>query len=98
MATDELRVPKIHQEWDQTERCLSGRDPRRMTTAKLAACGIVDRPLLAAIRAKCLDCMGGQRCRGAALRGRRLRPLGLPQERQLTAPAGPDRGAAGGDG
>ena len=55
---DEHRVPKPHQEWDQGERCLIGRDPRRSTVAELRACGIKPQPLLAVIRAKCLDCVG----------------------------------------
>lgn len=36
-----------------------GRDPRDMTAADFAACGIEPTPVLAAIRAKCLDCCGG---------------------------------------
>jgi hypothetical protein len=54
--------PGVHQEWDADERCLIGRDPRRMTPAELQACGIVAQPLLAVIRAKCLDCV----CHNAA--------------------------------
>lgn len=37
-----------------------GRDPREMTIAELEALGHVKRPILAAIRAKCLDCCCGQ--------------------------------------
>jgi hypothetical protein len=58
--SDEHRVLKPYQEWDAGERCLIGRDPRRMTTEGLRACGIVPQPLLAVIRAKCLDCVGHQ--------------------------------------
>jgi hypothetical protein len=54
---DEARVPLPHQEWDASEHCLIGRDPRKMTEVELAACGIMPQPLLAVIRAKCLDCV-----------------------------------------
>jgi hypothetical protein len=54
---DEARVPQRFQEWDVGERCLIGRDPRKMTLDELTACGIIPQPLLAAIRAKCLDCV-----------------------------------------
>jgi hypothetical protein len=37
---------------------LIGRDPRHMTVAELNAVGHQSRPLLAVIRAKCLDCVG----------------------------------------
>ena len=37
---------------------LIGRDPRRMSIAELTALGHQTRPLLAVIRAKCLDCVG----------------------------------------
>jgi hypothetical protein len=37
---------------------LIGRDPRQMTVTELNAVGHEARPLLAAIRAKCLDCVG----------------------------------------
>jgi hypothetical protein len=57
---DEYRVPKPYQEWDMGERCLIGRDPRRMTNEELRVCGIEPLPLLAVIRAKCLDCVGHQ--------------------------------------
>jgi hypothetical protein len=56
---DEQRVPQPHQEWDAGERCLTGRDPRRMTVQELASCRIEPQPLLAVIRAKCLDCCSG---------------------------------------
>jgi hypothetical protein len=52
----EARVPNVHQEWDRAEGCLVGRDPRRMTAAEFSACGMEAKPLLAVIRAKCLDC------------------------------------------
>src|ERR1700745_3216978 len=48
-----------HQEWDDAEGCPIGCDPRRMTVAELNAIGIHARPLLKAIRANCIDCMGG---------------------------------------
>jgi hypothetical protein len=48
-----------HQEWNIRERCLVGRDPRCMTPGELQACGITPQPLLAVIRAKCLDCCCG---------------------------------------
>jgi len=38
----------------------SGRDPREMTVAELNGLGHDKMPLLKAIRAKCLDCCGGQ--------------------------------------
>lgn len=56
---DEQRVPQPHQEWDQHGRCLIGRDPRYMSIDDLRFLGIVDRPLLAVIRAKCIDCCAG---------------------------------------
>jgi hypothetical protein len=59
-STDEQQVLKPYQEWDRVERCLIGRDPRRMTIEGLRACGIEPQPLLAVIRAKCLDCVGYQ--------------------------------------
>jgi hypothetical protein len=37
---------------------LIGRDPRRMSIAELTGLGHQTRPLLAVIRAKCLDCVG----------------------------------------
>ena len=45
-----------------------GRDPRRMTEAELAALNHHARPLLAVIRANCIECAGGseaevRRCR-----------------------------------
>lgn len=55
---DEARVPRPHQEWDAGERCLIGRDPRRMSIAELRVSGIEPQPLLTVIRAKCLDCVG----------------------------------------
>ena len=58
--SDECLIPNRHQEWDATERCLVGRDPRRMTAEDFAACGIERQPLLAVIRAKCLDCVNYQ--------------------------------------
>jgi hypothetical protein len=57
---DPACVPRPHQEWDIGERCLIGRDPRRLTVEELEACGIEPQPLLAVIRAKCLDCVGYQ--------------------------------------
>jgi hypothetical protein len=36
-----------------------GRDPRRMTQDELRAMGYEPRPVLAAMRAHCLDCCGG---------------------------------------
>jgi hypothetical protein len=39
---------------------LIGRDPRRMSVAELTALGHQPRPLLAVIRAKCLDCVGDE--------------------------------------
>jgi hypothetical protein len=38
-----------------------GADPRELTTADLEQAGILPRPVLAAIRAKCLDCCCEQR-------------------------------------
>jgi hypothetical protein len=47
---------------------LIGRDPRRMSAAELTALGHQPRPLLAAIRAKCLDCVTSRaRCENASL-------------------------------
>lgn len=43
-----------------------GRDPREMTGEELEACGVERRPVLDAIRAKCLDCCCGQRAEVAA--------------------------------
>jgi hypothetical protein len=40
---------------------LIGRDPRKMTIAELNDLGHQTRPLLAVIRAKCLDCVGHER-------------------------------------
>lgn len=37
-----------------------GRDPREMTQEEIQACGHEPMPVLAAIRARCLDCCGGQ--------------------------------------
>jgi hypothetical protein len=47
---------------------LIGRDPRKMTEAELNALGHHKRPVLDAIREKCIDCCGGmvaevRRCR-----------------------------------
>jgi hypothetical protein len=39
---------------------VSERDPRRMTTAELNQQGHFQQPLLEIMRAKCLDCCGGQ--------------------------------------
>lgn len=36
-----------------------GRDPRDMTPADLAAAGMEAAPILSVIRAKCIDCSGG---------------------------------------
>jgi hypothetical protein len=36
-----------------------GADPRRLSTEALGAAGHAKRPLLKAIRAKCVDCSGG---------------------------------------
>ena len=37
-----------------------GADPREMTGEQLEAAGIMGQPVLAAIRAKCIDCCCGQ--------------------------------------
>jgi len=37
-----------------------GRDPRRINLSEFSGAGIAGRPLLAVIRAKCLDCCCGQ--------------------------------------
>jgi hypothetical protein len=37
-----------------------GRDPRGMTTAELNQLGHSSNSVLAAVRANCVDCMGGQ--------------------------------------
>jgi len=37
-----------------------GRDPRRIAINEFDAAGIVCSPILAVVRAKCLDCCGGQ--------------------------------------
>jgi hypothetical protein len=50
---------RSHHERDDAEGCPIGRDPRRMTIAELNAIGIHARPLLKAIRANCIGCMGG---------------------------------------
>jgi hypothetical protein len=50
---------KNHHEYDTAESCLIGRDPRTMSSAELEALG---RPRVSrgdAIRAKCIDCSGG---------------------------------------
>jgi hypothetical protein len=39
---------------------LNGRDPRRMSISELTALDHQARPLLAVIRAKCLDCVGNE--------------------------------------
>jgi hypothetical protein len=39
---------------------ISERDPRRMTAAELNQLGHSQQPLLEIMRAKCLDCCGGQ--------------------------------------
>lgn len=44
---------------DETEGHPVGRDPRDMTADELAGAGIERTPILAAVRAKCLDCCGG---------------------------------------
>jgi hypothetical protein len=50
---------KLHQEYDEAERCAIGRDPRTMTAADLNATGHHKRPLLAVIRQNCIECAGG---------------------------------------
>ena len=43
-----------------------GADPREMSGEQLEVAGIIGRPVLAAIRAKCLDCCCGQTSEVAA--------------------------------
>ena len=38
---------------------LVGRDPRKLTPADFAEAGVELQPLMKAVRAKCLDCCGG---------------------------------------
>jgi hypothetical protein len=50
---------KNHHEFDDTQDCMIGRDPRTMSLADLEALG---RPRVSrgdAIRANCIDCAGG---------------------------------------
>jgi len=45
-------------EIDATDGHKVGRDPRTMTQDEIKACGHEPMPVLAALRAKCLDCVG----------------------------------------
>jgi hypothetical protein len=50
---------KNHHEYDESQDCMIGRDPRTMSLAELEALG---RPRVSrgdAIRANCIDCAGG---------------------------------------
>jgi hypothetical protein len=58
-VVDEALVLRPHQEWDASERCPIGRDPRTMTVAELEALGFQRRAPVKIIRAKCLDCCCG---------------------------------------
>jgi hypothetical protein len=51
------RLPALEQS-PADDGHLIGRDPRRMSVAELTALGHQLRPMLAVIRAKCLDCVG----------------------------------------
>ena len=51
------RLPALEQS-PADDGHLIGRDPRRMSISELTALGHQARPLLAVIRAKCLDCVG----------------------------------------
>jgi hypothetical protein len=51
------RLPALEQS-PADDGHLIGRDPRRMSKSELIALGHQARPLLAVIRAKCLDCVG----------------------------------------
>ena len=51
------RLPALEQS-PADDGHLIGRDPRRMSIAELTGLGHQARPLLAVIRAKCLDCVG----------------------------------------
>jgi hypothetical protein len=39
---------------------LIGRNPKQLTEMEFAAAGVPLRPMMAAVRAHCLDCCGGQ--------------------------------------
>ena len=56
-ANDDPARP--HLEWDETEGCLAGRDPRTLGADGLRALGLEPEPLLTAVRRNCIDCMGG---------------------------------------
>ncbi len=49
----------LWQAFDPVEKTIVGRDPREMTRDELSKSGHEARPILSAIREKCLDCSGG---------------------------------------
>jgi hypothetical protein len=59
MNPEMLVSTKRHLEWDHTESCPIGRDPRSMSMADLEALGHCKRPLLQVIRQNCIECSGG---------------------------------------
>lgn len=54
-----MKYADIAFETDAAEGVKIGRDPRKMTHDELRQCGHEPTPVLAALRAKCIDCCAG---------------------------------------